>query len=75
MHRYCVIGAGPAGVQMGQLLLNEQADYVVFERGPRAGTSATLAYMCTVTRTPMHVAYAQLRTMHAHVSRNQAWHD
>lgn len=38
MHKYCVVGAGPAGIQMGHLLNKAGRDYVVFERGPRAGT-------------------------------------
>ena len=37
-NKYCVVGAGPAGVQMGHLLNKQKRDYVVFERGARAGT-------------------------------------
>ena len=36
--KYCVIGAGPAGVQMGHFLNKAGMDYAVFERGHRAGT-------------------------------------
>ena len=37
-HKYCVVGAGPAGVQMGHFLNKAGMDYAVFERGYRAGT-------------------------------------
>ena len=36
--RYCVVGAGPAGLQMGHLMLKRGLDYATFERGHRAGT-------------------------------------
>ena len=32
-HKYCVVGAGPAGVQLGHLLNQAGMDYTVFERG------------------------------------------
>jgi hypothetical protein len=32
-HKYCVVGAGPAGVQLGHLLNRAGMDYAVFERG------------------------------------------
>ena len=37
-HKYCVVGAGPAGVQMGHFLNKAGMNYAVFERGHRAGT-------------------------------------
>lgn len=36
--KYCIIGAGPAGVQLGHLMHRAGLDYVVFERGYQAGT-------------------------------------
>lgn len=37
-HRdYCVLGAGPAGLQMAYFLQRAGRDYVVFERAPRPG--------------------------------------
>eukprot|EP00933_Yihiella_yeosuensis_P020232 TRINITY_DN1626_c0_g1_i5.p1 TRINITY_DN1626_c0_g1~~TRINITY_DN1626_c0_g1_i5.p1 ORF type:complete len:746 (+),score=88.01 TRINITY_DN1626_c0_g1_i5:85-2322(+) len=37
-HQYCIVGAGPAGIQLGHFLLHAKRDYVIFERGARAGT-------------------------------------
>ena len=36
-HSYCVIGAGPAGLQMGFFLHRAQRDYVIFERADQVG--------------------------------------
>ena len=36
--QYCVVGAGPAGLQMGHFLNRAGRDYATFERGARAGT-------------------------------------
>lgn len=36
-HDYCVIGAGPAGLQMGFFLKRAGRDYVIFERADRVG--------------------------------------
>jgi len=33
---YCIIGAGPGGVQLGYFLEQRGRDYVIFERSPRA---------------------------------------
>ena len=33
-HEYCIIGAGPAGLQMGFFLQLSGRDYVILERGP-----------------------------------------
>lgn len=35
---YCVLGAGPAGLQMAQLLQRAGRDYAVFERAPGPGS-------------------------------------
>jgi thioredoxin reductase len=37
-YEYCVIGAGPAGIQMGLFLEQANRSYVVLERGEGAGT-------------------------------------
>ena len=34
---YCVVGAGPAGLQIGSFLSTANRDYVIFERGSAAG--------------------------------------
>ena len=31
-HKYCVIGAGPAGLQLGHFLQERNRDYVILER-------------------------------------------
>ena len=36
-HDYCVIGAGPAGLQMGYFFHRAGRDYVVFERSNTSG--------------------------------------
>eukprot|EP00435_Cladocopium_sp_Y103_P009705 s77_g2.t1 len=37
-HQYCIIGAGPAGVQLGHFLKHAHRDYVIFERQARPGS-------------------------------------
>ena len=36
--RYCIIGAGPGGLQLGQLMHHRGRDYATFERRDRAAT-------------------------------------
>jgi len=36
-HDYCVIGAGPAGLQMGFYLQKAGRDYVILEKAQQAG--------------------------------------
>lgn len=40
-HDYCVVGAGPAGLQMGYFLHQAKRDYVIFERANNSGERAT----------------------------------
>ncbi|XP_039267135.2 FAD-dependent oxidoreductase domain-containing protein 2-like [Styela clava] len=40
-HDYCVIGAGPGGLQMAYFLQRAKRDYIVFEKGPVAATFYT----------------------------------
>lgn len=35
---YCVLGAGPAGLQMGYFLSKAQRDYVILERNTEPGS-------------------------------------
>lgn len=37
-HDYCVLGAGPAGLQMGYFLSKSQRDYIILERNSEAGS-------------------------------------
>ncbi|KAK7174350.1 hypothetical protein R3I93_001535 [Phoxinus phoxinus] len=37
-HEYCVLGAGPAGLQMGYFLSRSQRDYIVLERNTGPGS-------------------------------------
>lgn len=32
-HQYCVVGAGPGGLQMAELLRQAGRDYIVYEKG------------------------------------------
>ena len=45
---YCIVGAGPGGLQIGSLLAKANRDYVMFERGNSSGesvlTTAVLLY-------------------------------
>ena len=34
---YCIVGAGPGGLQLGSLLATAKRDYVMFERGNISG--------------------------------------
>ena len=38
-HDYCVIGAGPAGLQMGYFLKAAGRDYIVFEKSNITGNA------------------------------------
>jgi len=40
-HDYCVIGAGPAGLQLGYFMKMAGRDYVVFERSNTSGNFYT----------------------------------
>jgi hypothetical protein len=37
-YEYCVVGAGPGGMQLGHYMLNNSWDYMVFERNDFAGS-------------------------------------
>nr|CAB3246962.1 FAD-dependent oxidoreductase domain-containing protein 2-like [Phallusia mammillata] len=37
-HKYCIIGAGPGGLQIAYFMQHAQRDYIVFEKGHGAGT-------------------------------------
>ncbi|KAK3089494.1 hypothetical protein FSP39_004045 [Pinctada imbricata] len=37
-HEYCIIGAGPAGLQMGYYLQRDKRDYVIYEQSDKAGS-------------------------------------
>lgn len=37
-HEYCVLGAGPAGLQMGYFLSRRQRDYIILERNSGPGS-------------------------------------
>ncbi len=37
-HKYCIVGAGPGGLQLGHFMLTAGRDYMVFERNARAGS-------------------------------------
>ena len=37
-HKYCIVGAGPGGLQLGQLMLLARRDYVIYERNARPGS-------------------------------------
>jgi ribulose 1,5-bisphosphate synthetase/thiazole synthase len=38
---YCIIGAGPAGIQMAYFLKKSKSDYIIFERNNKAGNNST----------------------------------
>ena len=40
-HEYCIIGAGPGGLQMAYFLQAAKRDYIVFERASHAGELCT----------------------------------
>ena len=37
-YRYCVVGAGPGGLQFGHYLNRANVDYILLEKGPRVAT-------------------------------------
>lgn len=37
-HKYCVVGAGPAGVQLGEFLFEDGLDYVIVEKASQPGS-------------------------------------
>jgi len=34
---YCIVGAGPSGLQLGSLLQMSNRDYIIYERGGAPG--------------------------------------
>lgn len=38
VREYCIVGAGPSGIQLGHLLKHAGRDYVIFERARKAGS-------------------------------------
>lgn len=36
-HEYCIIGAGPAGLQLGYFLSKVNRDYIIFEKNNNSG--------------------------------------
>ena len=37
-HQYCLVGAGPGGLQLGHYMMKAGRDYMVYERNARAGS-------------------------------------
>ncbi|CAK9085447.1 unnamed protein product [Durusdinium trenchii] len=37
-YSYCIVGAGPAGIQLGHFLFHAGRDYIIFERNSNAGS-------------------------------------
>lgn len=37
-HQFCIVGAGPGGLQLGQYMMKGGRDYMLYERNPRAGS-------------------------------------
>jgi hypothetical protein len=37
-HQYCLVGAGPGGLQLGHFMMKAGRDYMVYERNARAGS-------------------------------------
>ena len=35
-HEYCIIGAGPGGLQLGYFLQKAKRDYIIYERSSQA---------------------------------------
>lgn len=40
-HEYCIIGAGPAGLQLGYFLSKADRDYIIFEKSNNSGKWST----------------------------------
>jgi len=36
-HEYCIVGAGPGGLQLGYFLQKAGRDYIIFERSNTSG--------------------------------------
>ena len=36
-HEYCIIGAGPSGLQLGYFLQQSERDYIIYEKSSQAG--------------------------------------
>ena len=49
-HDYCIIGAGPSGLQLGYFLQQKDRDYIIFERNNVSGTVYEL-------KLKLHLAY------------------
>jgi NADPH-dependent 2,4-dienoyl-CoA reductase/sulfur reductase-like enzyme len=45
---YCIIGAGPSGLQMGWQLKRAGRNYIVFEKGNSSGKDVLFISKCTL---------------------------
>lgn len=45
---YCIVGAGPSGLQLGSFLQQSQRDYIIFERGNFSGKELHCNKSCLV---------------------------
>ena len=47
-HEYCIIGAGPAGLQLGQFLASKGRDYVIYERQNLSGMYTKQTFLTVI---------------------------
>ena len=43
-HEYCIIGAGPAGLQLGYFLQKAQRNYIIYEKASHAGKKSIRSF-------------------------------
>ena len=66
-HKYCVVGAGPAGVQLGEFLFEDSLDYVIVDKASQAGSF--------FARLPVHRGLISINKKHTRAGEGSASSD
>ena len=51
IHDYCIVGAGPAGLQLGYFLKQAGRDYIIYDKADRPGEVQAIIEYKKVNRT------------------------
>ena len=66
-HKYCIVGAGPAGVQLGEFLYEEKLDYVMIDKASQVGS-----FFATL---PVHRGLISINKKHTRAGEGSATSD
>ena len=66
-HKYCIVGAGPAGVQLGEFLYEDKLDYVLIDKASQVGS-----FFATL---PVHRGLISINKKHTRAGEGSATSD